>query len=99
MRNLRLLAETREFWQDGVRETAETSFANPLQNAEMPKLPKLFQHHMSYDIHIISASYDISIDNQIFLKKISPFFILLETTPGLDFELEQTGKKVACFSF
>ena len=91
-----------EFRQDGVCETAETSFANPLQNAEMPKLPKLFRqfrHHMSYDIHIVSASYDIGIDNQIFLKKISPFFILLETAPGLDFELEQTGKKVACFSF
>jgi hypothetical protein len=97
-----LLAETREFRQDGVCETAETSFTNPLQNAEMPKLPKQFQqfwHHMSYDIHIVSASYDIGIDNQFFLKKISLFFILLEMAPELDFELEQTDKKVACFSF
>jgi hypothetical protein len=61
----------------GLRLLAETSFANPLQNAEMPKLPKLpklFRHHMSYDIHIVSALYDIGIDNQIFLKKNLTFF-------------------------
>jgi hypothetical protein len=52
---LRLPAETREFRQDGVCETAETSFANPLQNAEMPKLPKLLKlfRHFGIVCHMI----------------------------------------------
>jgi hypothetical protein len=40
---LRLLAETRGFWQDGVCETAKTSFANYLKMPKMPKMPKLLK--------------------------------------------------------
>ncbi|PKK55916.1 hypothetical protein RhiirC2_801165 [Rhizophagus irregularis] len=35
--NYMLLAETRGFWQNGIRETAETSFAKSSRNAETAK--------------------------------------------------------------
>jgi hypothetical protein len=38
---LRLLAETRGFWQNGVRETAKTSFAKSSRNAETAKPIKI----------------------------------------------------------
>ncbi|PKC01907.1 hypothetical protein RhiirA5_426002 [Rhizophagus irregularis] len=38
---IRLLAETREFWQNSVRETAETSFAKSSRNAETAKPIKI----------------------------------------------------------
>jgi hypothetical protein len=56
---VRLPAETREFRQNGVCETAETSFAKP------------FRRHISYDIHIVSAADFFIIE----IKKITFFFV------------------------
>jgi hypothetical protein len=53
---IRLLAETREFWHAETAKTAKTRFRQTTKNTEMPKLPKppkLFQrfgviYHMTY---------------------------------------------------
>ncbi|PKC05860.1 hypothetical protein RhiirA5_420375 [Rhizophagus irregularis] len=61
-----LLAETRGFWQNGVHETAETSFAKSSRNAETAKLIKIAKLPVK---HAISS---------FFLKEICDFQLSLE---------------------